>query len=67
VQEALEMHVEELGRDGGEDAVFFTDAPFMAVPQGLRQARSETVRYHGVWNFQTSGRNGFINEFRYES
>jgi methyl coenzyme M reductase gamma subunit len=51
----------------GEEAVVFTDAPFMAVPQGLRQARSDMVRYRGAWNFETSGRNAFINEFRYEA
>jgi hypothetical protein len=67
VRDALEMQVEELGEETGEDPTFFTDAPFMAVPQGLRQARSEMVRYRGVWNFETRGRNAFINEFRYES
>jgi len=67
VRDALEMRVEELGEDTGEEAMVFTDAPFMAVPQGLRQARSEMVRYRGVWNFETSGRNAFINEFRYEA
>jgi hypothetical protein len=67
VRDALEMRVEELREEAGEDAAFFTDAPFMAVPQGLRQARSEMVRYRGVWDFETSGRNAFINEFRYEA
>ncbi|HEU0247493.1 MAG TPA: DUF1326 domain-containing protein [Gaiellaceae bacterium] len=67
VHDALEMRVEELGEETGEEAMVFTDAPFMAVPQGLRQARSEMVRYRGVWNFETSGRNAFINEFRYEA
>jgi hypothetical protein len=67
VPDALEMQVEELGEETGEDPTFFTDAPFMAVPQGLRQARSEMVRYRGVWNFETRRRNAFINEFRYES
>jgi hypothetical protein len=67
VRDALEMQVEELGEETGEDPTFFTDAPFMAVPQGLRQARSKMVRYRGVWNFETRGRNAFINEFRYES
>jgi hypothetical protein len=67
VRDALEMQVEELQEERDEDARFFTDAPFMAVPQGLRQARSEALRYSDVWNYETSGRNGFINEFRYES
>jgi hypothetical protein len=66
VAEALEMQVAELGPES-EDAMFFKDAPFMVVPQGLRQARSQSVRYRGAWNFETSGRNAFINEFRYEA
>jgi hypothetical protein len=66
VGDAIEMQVVELGRES-EDAMFFKDAPFMTVPQGLRQARSEKVRYSGPWNFEMSGRNAFINEFRYEA
>jgi hypothetical protein len=66
VAEALEMQVAELGPES-EDAMFFKDAPFMVVPQGLRQARSQSVRYRGAWNFETSGSNAFINEFRYEA
>jgi len=67
VGDVLEMEVEQLREESDDDAAFITDAPFMAVPQGLRQGRSKALRYSGVWNFETSGRNGFINEFRYES
>jgi hypothetical protein len=67
IRDALEMRVEELGAETGEEPMSFTDAPFMAVPQGLRQGRSQLVRYRGAWNFETGGRNAFINEFRYEA
>ena len=67
IEGVLEMRAEELREGGEEQPTVFTDAPFMAVPQGLRQGRSETLRYTGVWNYETSGRNAFINEFRYES
>lgn len=67
VADALEMKVEEVRAESGEEAISITDAPFTAVPQGLRQGRSEMLRYSGVWQYETSGRNGFINEFRYEA
>lgn len=67
IEGVLDMRAEELREEGEDQPTVFTDAPFMAVPQGLRQGRSETLRYRGMWDFETSGRNAFINEFRYES
>jgi hypothetical protein len=67
IEGVIDMRCEELLEEGKDQPTVFTDAPFMAVPQGLRQGRGETLRYSGAWNFETSGRNAFINEFRYES
>jgi hypothetical protein len=67
IQDVIEMRAEELREEGEDQPTVFTDAPFMAVPQGLRQGRTETLRYSGVWSFETSGTNAFINEFRYEA
>jgi hypothetical protein len=67
VQGVIEMRAAELREEGADQPTVFTDAPFMAVPQGLRQGRSDTLRYTGVWSFETRDRNAFINEFRYEA
>ena len=66
IEGVLDMRAAELREEGEDQPTVFTDAPFMPVPQGLRQGRSEVLRYSGVWNFETSGRNAFINQFRYE-
>jgi len=66
IEGVLDMRAAELREEGEDEPRVFTDAPFMSVPQGLRQGRSEVIRYSGVWNFESSGRNSFINEFRYE-
>jgi hypothetical protein len=67
VRDAVEMRVHELREEGAEEPAFYGNAPFSPVPQGLTQGRSETLRYSGMWNFEWSGRNAHINEFRYEA
>jgi hypothetical protein len=63
---ALSMSSDQLvGMDGQEPAVI-TNAPFGAVPQPVRQARSKDVSYHGHWSADFSGTNSFVTDFRYE-
>jgi len=66
LQEPLERERAAAGF-GAEEPAFYGNAPFSAVPQGLTQGRAESLRYSGMWNFEWSGRNAHINEFRYES
>jgi len=66
VSGALSMSSDQLvGMDGQEPAVI-TNAPFVPVPQPVRQARSKDVSYHGHWNAEFSGTNSFVTDFRYE-
>ena len=67
IEDVVDMHAEELREEGEDKPTVFTDAPFMAVPQGLRQGRGETLRFDGPWSFEASGRNAFINAFTYEA
>jgi hypothetical protein len=67
IEDVIDMRADELREEGEPEPTLFTDAPFMAVPQGLRQGKGETLRYTGAWTFEATGRNAFINEFRYES
>jgi len=34
--------------------------------EGVRQARSKDVSYHGHWGADFSGTNSFVTDFRYE-
>ena len=54
------------GRDGRPRAAVITNAPFGAVTQPVRQARSKDVSYHGHWSADFSGTNSFVTDFRYE-
>ena len=66
VSGALSMSTDQLvGMDGQEPAVI-TNAPFGAVTQPVRQARSKDVSYNGHWSAEFSGTNSFVTDFRYE-
>ena len=66
VSGALSMSSDQLvGRDSQAPAVI-TNAPFGAVTQPVRQARSKDVSYHGHWSADFSGTNSFVTDFRYE-
>ena len=66
VSGALSMSSDQLvGMDGQAPAVI-TNAPFGAVTQPVRQARSKDVSYHGHWSADFSGTNSFVTDFRYE-
>jgi hypothetical protein len=66
VGDVLSMSVAEVvGMDGTSSSVI-TNPLLGAVTQPLRQARSTEVRFNGTWSFETSDRNSFITEFRYE-
>jgi hypothetical protein len=63
---ALSMSSDQVtGMDGQEPAVI-ANAPFGAVAQPLRQARSKDVNYYGHWSADFSGTNSFVTDFRYE-
>ena len=63
---ALSMSSDQLtGMDGQQPAVI-ANAPFGAVTQPVRQARSKDVSYHGHWSADFSGTNSFVTDFRYE-
>jgi hypothetical protein len=66
VEGALSMSGDQLtGMDGQEPAVI-TNAPFGAVPQPVRQARTRDASYHGHWRADFAGTNSFVTNFRYE-
>jgi hypothetical protein len=66
VSGALSRSSDQLvGMDGQEPAVI-TNAPFVPVPQPVRQARSKDVSYHGHWSAEFSGTNSFVTDFRYD-
>ena len=54
-----------VGMDGQDPGVI-TNAPFGAVAQPVRQARSKDVSYHDHWSADFSGTNSFVTDFRYE-
>ncbi len=63
---ALSMNSDQVaGMDGHEPAVI-ANAPFSAVTQPVRQARSKDVSYHGHWSADFSGTNSFVTDFRYQ-
>ena len=63
---ALSMSSDQVaGMDSREPAVI-ANAPFGAVTQPVRQARSKDVSYHGHWSADFSGTNSFVTDFRYE-
>ena len=67
VGDVLEAEVEEMGGMDGEHPVVIENAPLGVVPQPLRQAKSTKLRYDDAFAIDTSERNSFIAEFRYEA
>jgi hypothetical protein len=67
VDDLLEAEVEELRGMDGERPVVIDNPLFSALVQPVRQGRSKKVRYEGAFSFETSERNSFITEFRYEA
>jgi hypothetical protein len=66
VPDVLTMQADQMvGMDGTEPAVV-ANAPFGAVTQPVRQATSRDSGYHGHWDVEFSGTNGFVTDFRYE-
>jgi hypothetical protein len=67
VGQLLEVDAQELvGMDGKRPSIIDNPPNWALVPQPIRQAQAERIRYHDVWRFETSGTNSFITEFRYE-
>lgn len=65
VGDVLSMEAEEiLGLDQTNPGVI-TNAT-LAVAQPIRQARAGDVKYHGHWDAEFSGTNGFATDFAYE-
>lgn len=66
VGDVLSMESQEIvGGDGSSPAVI-SNASLGAVPQPLRQAKADHVRYGDHWDAEFSGTNSFITEFAYE-
>lgn len=63
---ALAMSSDQLTGMDGEQPAVIANAPFGAVTQPVRQARSKGVSYHGHWTADFSGTNSFVTDFRYE-
>ncbi|MGE5288279.1 MAG: DUF1326 domain-containing protein, partial [Micromonosporaceae bacterium] len=66
VSGALSMSSDQLVGMDGQGPGVITNAPFGAVTQPVRQARSKDVSYHGHWSADFSGTNSFVTDFRYE-
>ncbi len=67
VADLVRAEVEEIGGMEGGRPVVIDNPPFSALEQPVRQARSKHLRYEGPFSIDTSGRNSFIAEFRYEA
>jgi hypothetical protein len=67
VGDLLEAEVTELRGMDPERPIVIDNPQLGAVAQPLRQARSSKLRYADAFAFETSGRNGFIADFRYEA
>ncbi|HEX9124151.1 MAG TPA: DUF1326 domain-containing protein [Actinomycetota bacterium] len=67
VADLMEAEVEELRGMDGERPVTIDNPLFSALVQPVRQGRSKKLWYEGAFSFQTSARNSFIAEFRYEA
>ncbi len=67
VGDVLEVAVEQTTGLDGENATEISNPPLMAVPQAVRQARSEKLTYRGAWNVELDGRNSFVTEFAYSA
>jgi hypothetical protein len=67
VGSVLQTEVEELRGMDPERPIMIDNPQLGAVAQPLRQARSSTLRYDDAFAFQTSERNSFIADFRYEA
>lgn len=67
VEQVLEVDAQELiGMDGKHPSVIDNPPNWALVPQPVRQAQAERIRYQDAWRFEASGTNSFITEFRYE-
>jgi hypothetical protein len=66
VGNVIEGEISELQGGDGNSAPVISNAPFGALPQPVRQGRSEHVRYHEHWDTNLSGTNAFLAEFAYE-
>ena len=67
VEGVMSMEAEEVvGMDGANPAVI-TNPLLGAVTTPVRQARAGTVSYHGHWDAEFSGTNGFTTDFAYQS
>lgn len=58
--------VETVGGDGVNPTIL-TNVQLSPVTQPVRQARAEGARYDDAFQFETSGSNGFVAEFAYQS
>jgi hypothetical protein len=66
VGNVIEGEISELQGGDGKSAPVISNAPFGALPQPVRQGRSERVHYHEHWETNLSGTNAFLAEFAYE-
>jgi hypothetical protein len=67
VGRVLEVNAQELvGMDDKSPCVIDNPTVWAVVPQPVRQAQAERIRYQDVWRFEATGTNSFITEFRYE-
>jgi hypothetical protein len=66
VGNVIEGEISELQGGDGKSAPVISNAPFGALPQPVRQGRSERVHYHEYWETNLSGTNAFLAEFAYE-
>lgn len=57
---------EVLGLDKQNPTVISNPPVWAMIPQPMRQARSDKIRYSDAWRFESSDTNSYISEFRYE-
>jgi hypothetical protein len=57
---------EELKGMDGQNAPVITNPLLGAITTPLTQAKAGDVSYHGHWDVEYSGTNGFVTDFKYE-
>jgi hypothetical protein len=62
----FEGEIEELKGGDQKTAPVIANAPFGALPQPVRQGRSENARYRDHWHADFNDTNAFLAEFAYE-
>lgn len=66
VGEVLDYSGEEvMGLDKKNPTVISNPPVWAMIPQPMRQARSDTIRFADAWSFESSNTNSYISEFRY--